>query len=308
MKHIVKQQSRTILKRTGISCPRGEVEMLETVLYADVLFAINFSMDFISLWAAALLGCKPRRALRMSAAAAFGGIYAVVSIVIGVYGPWQYIFAAVASFLMCLLSFGICGGLRGLLKQSALIWGCGALLGGLMTAVLSLGRGGTVYTGSSSGSIWIGAAAAAAGAVYITVRLITAKKGAGPLPLCIEYAGNRIRLNALCDSGNLMRDPISGDPVILLSAVLGRKLVGSENARALLACDAEKLSERGIRFRVIPMKNSCGGTLCAAFRPDKVTVGSGRRVQTVQCLVALADCTAVYFGGFPATAPASIAS
>lgn len=176
-----------------------------------------------------------------------------------------------------------------------------------MTAVLSLGRGGDLYT-ADGGSVWIGAAAAAVGAVYITVRLITAKKGAGPLSLCIEYAGNHIRFDALCDSGNLMRDPISGDPVILLSASLGRKLVGSDNTRALLACDAEKLSKSGIRFRLIPIKNSSGGSLCAAFRPDKVTTGSGRHTGNVQCLVALSDCNAVYFGGFPATAPASIAS
>jgi stage II sporulation protein GA (sporulation sigma-E factor processing peptidase) len=284
------------------------VSTLETVLYADVLFAINFSMDFISLWAAALLGCKPRRALRMSAAAALGGIYAVVSIVAGIHGFWQYISAAVASFIMCLISFGKCGGMRGILKQSALIWGCGALLGGLMTAVLSLGRGGNLLHTTEGGSVWIGAAAAAVGAVYITVRLITAKKGAGPLPVRIEFAGNHIRFDALCDSGNLMRDPISGDPVILLSAALGKKLVGSENTRALLTCDAEKLSNSGIRFRLIPIKNSTGGSLCAAFRPDKVTTGSGRREESVQCLIALSDCTAVYFGGFPATAPASIAS
>ncbi len=283
------------------------MDTLETVLYADVLFAINFSMDFISLWAAALLGCKPRRALRMSAAAALGGIYAVVSIVAGIHGLWQYISAAGASFIMCLISFGKCGGLRGILKQSALIWGCGALLGGLMTAVLSLGKGGSIHT-TDGGSVWIGAAAAAAGAVYITVRLITAKKGAAPLPVRIEFAGNHIRFDALCDSGNLMRDPISGDPVILLSAVLGKRLVGSENTRALLTCDAEKLSNSGIRFRLIPIKNSTGGSLCAAFRPDRVTTGSGRHEGSVQCLVAFSDCPAVYFGGFPATAPASIAS
>lgn len=291
----------------GPRCPKMGVNILETVLYADVLFAINFSMDFISLWAAALLGCRPRRALRMSAAAAFGGVYGVMSIVFGVHGPLEYILAAGASMFMCLLSFGRCGGLRGVLKQSALVWGCGALLGGLMTAILSFGRGGTVYAGAARGSIWVGAAAAAAVAVYITVRLITAKKGAGPLSLCIEYAGNRVRLHALCDSGNLLRDPISGDPVILLSAAVGKKLVGRETAGALLSCDGEKLSKAGIRFRIIPIKSSTGGSFCGAFRPDRVTVGSGRQAQGVQCLVALLDCTEVYFGGFPATAPASVA-
>lgn len=266
-------------------------------------------MDFISLWAAGLLGCKPRRALRMSVAATLGGVYAVVSIAVGIHGPWQYISAGAVSFFMCLISYGRCGGLRGILKQSALIWGCGALLGGLMTAVLSLGQSGAAYAGSgSSGSIWIGAAAAAVGAVYITVRLITAKKGASTLALSIEYGGNHIRLDALCDSGNLMREPISGDPVIMLSAAVGKKLIGSENVHALLACDAQRLTENNIRFRVIPIKNSSGGALCTAFRPDKVTAGSGRRTAEVQCYIALSDCNAVYFGGFPATAPASIAS
>lgn len=244
----------------------------------------------------------------MSAAAALGGVYAVVSIAAGLHGVWQYISAGVASFFMCLISYGRCGGLRGILKQSALIWGCGALLGGLMTAILSLGKGEKTYAQSGSGSIWIGTAVAAVGAVYITVRLITSKKGASTLTLSIEYAGNHIRLDALCDSGNLMREPISGDPVILMSASIGKKLIGSENARLLLDCDTQRLTENNIRFRIVPVKNSSGGTLCAAFRPDRVVAGSGRRAENVQCYIALSDCTAVYFGGFPATAPASIAS
>ena len=41
---------------------------METVLYADVLFLVNFAMDFISLSAAATLGAAPKKPLRLSAA------------------------------------------------------------------------------------------------------------------------------------------------------------------------------------------------------------------------------------------------
>ena len=275
---------------------------MQTVLYADVLFAVNFSMDFISLWAAGVLGARSRRAWRMSLAAALGGVYGVVGVILGARGPLQYLTAAGVSLLMCLVAYGHCGGVCALLKQSALIWGCGALLGGLMTALLSLGGAGQPPGGQARGSVWLGAAAAAFCAACVIVRLIGARRGARQLSVTVEYRGNRVRFDALYDSGNLLQDPISGDPVILLSASLGRKLVGTENTAALLSGDGQRRMGKGLRFRFITLKNSSGGHLCTAFRPDKVTV-NGRGAA---CLVAFSNCAATYFGGFPATVPGSL--
>jgi len=53
------------------------VSAAETVLYADVLFLINFSMDFLSLYAAGAFLSLRRSVGRMSAAAAIGAVYAV---------------------------------------------------------------------------------------------------------------------------------------------------------------------------------------------------------------------------------------
>ena len=119
------------------------------------------------------------------------------------------------SILMCIIAFGF-DSIFSLLKQSAIVFGCGALLGGVMTAVLSLGGSYEADNYQKSGGITGLLACASVVFVYITVRLICNTKNRKYARVLIKWKGRDISFFALCDSGNLMRDPFSGDPVILL--------------------------------------------------------------------------------------------
>ncbi len=270
---------------------------MEVTLYADVLFFVNFSMDFISIWAAALLTSAPRGALRMSLAAAVGALYGVVSVVVGLDGVLMYLSAAAVSAVMCVIAFGKCGGAAGIIKSSALIWGCGALLGGIMTAVMT--AFGTTHTaaGNKVGTPYTLAALLAAAAVYITVRIMRSKKRIDSTEVSVEFRGKSISFTALIDSGNLLSDPLSGDAVMPVSADILKDLTGETLIGALCECKTDILASQNIPIRIIPHKSAGGTGLSCAFVPDKVHI----RGRDVRCLIAPMKVPKNYFGGLAAT-------
>lgn len=279
---------------------------MTTTLYADVLFLINFSMDFISLWASSLLGGRPRKALRMSLAAAVGALYGVISVVFGISGVAAYLSAAAVAAVMCIISFGLCGGAAGILRQSALIWICGALLSGIMSAILRFTQSAEVPL-PQKGSPAVILFAATGAAAIAAARLIRRTKRAKKVFVYVEYHKSSVSFEALCDSGNLLRDPISGDPVITVSSRTVDSLCGKDATRALCTCDTETLVRLGIPVRVIPRKTADSSTIACAIVPDKayIKTDSGRKSE-VRCLISPADCPKNWFGGCAATVPSEL--
>ena len=281
---------------------------MKVTLYADILFLMNFSMDFISIWASSLLGNRPRKVLRMTAAASIGALYGVVSVILGIGGALSWIFSAAVSILMSITAFGVGGGVRGIFRQSALIWICGALLGGVMSAVVSLAGGSTLVAAehSGGGSLLPVIAAGSAICLVLAVRLIRRAKRARSVGVCVIFRGEKSCFEALCDSGNLLRDPISGDPVMTVSRHAATPLCGSRAVNALISFDTETLCKLSLPFRVIPRRTVDASSLVCALVPDKVYITSGGQRRLVRCLIAPADCEKNSFGGYCATVPADI--
>ena len=53
-------------------------------VYADVLFAVNFCMDLLSLYGAGVILDRRKRSVRMLLAAAIGALYGVLEIVLDI--------------------------------------------------------------------------------------------------------------------------------------------------------------------------------------------------------------------------------
>ena len=269
---------------------------METVLYADILFLVNFAMDFISLAASASLGAKEKRPLRICLASALGAIYAIAATVSDINGGLQYILASLVGASMCAISFGF-GGIFPFFRQCIIFWGCGALLGGIMTAILSMG--GSLYSLSGLPVIAI----ASCVVLFFIIKSLKERAGCKSLKIKIELCGKELSFEALCDSGNLLRDPFTGSPVIIASHKILCSLLTEETVTSMLQCNTHKLSESRINLRLIPHGNSDTSGILCAFRPDSVTVTRGTHSAKRSCLVAVSPHHATYFAGFAATAP-----
>ncbi len=266
---------------------------MRPVLYADVLFLLNFSMDFLSLAAAASLLSRRKKPLRIGIASALGALYAVTFTVADIGGIWAFISATASAFAMCMISFG-CSTLPALISSVALMMGCGALMGGIMTALLSQG------VAVPTASIIISAAVLS----FFIIRAVRMKKGCVAVEVCVEYKNKSTDFSALCDSGNLMRDPFGATPVILVSEEALRPLLSEKTARSLMSFDGD--FPDGMLIRPVPGYSTGEKRITAAFRADKVTVKNGKKELDADCFIAISPHPKGYFGGHDATVPTAI--
>lgn len=251
-------------------------------VYADILFLVNFSMDLLTLMFAAYVTHRPVKRTRLIIGAAAGGLCGTV---LSVYHlpriPGVLLNLAVMAG-MTLITFGRQGRV---VRDSLIVCGSGTLLGGIMTALLSMGEPVMLDYGSVYPSVFLGCAAAAWG----FTRLFASSSVKQSAEVTVTALGITRTFTALCDSGCFLAEPISGIPVITAS-------------RDALGEFAEKLThpDSGMRIRVIPVNTVTGGGMLYGFVPDAVTVNGC----AVRAVIGLDEGQRA---GFDGIVPASLA-
>jgi hypothetical protein len=107
------------------------------VVYADILFAINFSMDFFSLFLSSLILHRKISKKRIIIASLIGAIYGVFDVVLFYNTLLSVISCIIVSIVMCLIVFRL-KNLKGFIIANIMYWGVSAGLGGLMSLIYSL--------------------------------------------------------------------------------------------------------------------------------------------------------------------------
>ena len=92
--------------------------------------------------------------------------------------------------------------------------------------------------------------------------------------LGIAYMGATLTVKGMTDTGNLLKDPISGRPVVIIDdSVLGEIL-----SQKCIACALKGdisgiiLENRFHPVRLIRMKTAVGESMVCAFAPEKITL------------------------------------
>jgi stage II sporulation protein GA (sporulation sigma-E factor processing peptidase) len=80
------------------------------VVYADLLFLVNFSMDFLCLFVSARLLRREVRMWRLLLSASAGGVYSVVLLFIPLVGFYAVLLDLGFCALMCVLAYGVKNG------------------------------------------------------------------------------------------------------------------------------------------------------------------------------------------------------
>ena len=221
-------------------------------VYADVLFLVNWSMDFLTLMLASrITRLRPQR-WRMLAGSIGGGIFGTL---ISLCGPEGLCGTLLNLSVMAGMTV-IAMGRNNIVRNGLIVCGSGTLLGGIMTALLSLGEPIMMDWGSSYPSVFLGCAAAAWG----FTRLFAASSAKTTAEVCFAVGDESRCFTGLRDSGSFLTEPLSGTPVITIS-------------REILGGLADRLTEGGgLRIRIIPVKTVTGDGILWGFVPDRVCV------------------------------------
>lgn len=276
-----------------------------TVVWMDVLtFQImaTFLFDWLLLWATAAVTRVTTTGRRLVVGALIGTGYYVVYVLsrqglIPLYDLWRSIgVLLLVSVVMLLVAFDSLRPRR-LLHVAAYFYGIGFVSAGVGT-VASFVLGGHGQPDSVVGFL------AAGGAI-----LLIAELGWGAvqrrlwqqlyqMPLEVQFDGAGQTVTALVDTGNRLRDPLSGEPVIVIERTCVAQLLPDHLQPAIEQMAAGDLSavtrllasERwSARFRVIPF-SSIGREhgLLVGFRPDTVRLTvDGHSVTVGPCILGI---------------------
>ncbi len=203
------------------------------VLYADILFLINFSMDFLSMFFCAKILHKHVNKIRILLSSLIGAAYATLQVILGLSTALTIILGILFALIMLFVAFNekrvkqIFITLSMYFFVSATLGGVMSILYGLFNSLLK-----RVVTEYATLEQYKGARSFVIIALtsiisVILIRIFLSKKDVKSVELIVKYKGKDYRLNGLCDSGNLLTEPFSGRKVILISedSALGKEIV-----------------------------------------------------------------------------------
>ena len=265
------------------------------VIYSDLLFVINFSLDYLCLFiAGSILNCggKTKRLLLGSA---LGGLYSflpyIFELTVFVSLPLHILTAS----LLCFIAFGKRDTKKFLLLVGTFIV-TSALIGGLVTAIYSLSSqySNGVYTEVDALSFCLICVLSALIAISygfvckrkIHIRSVTVR----------IYVGNeKISANLLCDSGNLVTEPFSALPVIVLSSTCLPPPYDSPESEVF-----------PLPIRAIPFSTSAGRSCFFGFRPTKIEIlHPAKKPKTIEAFIGI-DTERKSYSGYDGLMPTSI--
>jgi stage II sporulation protein GA (sporulation sigma-E factor processing peptidase) len=279
------------------------------IVYLDLLFLLNALADYVLLLVAGRWAGARVRHARLLAGAGLGGLYACAE----PFGfiPWAYTPPGVVGAALAILAVAYAPvPWRQAVRLACAFLGAALALAGAVFALVFVRAAGT-----ARGLPWWVLALPLAAAVVAAQRLGNRafrrwRAAQEPLvPLALGLGGREVRLTALVDTGNRLRDPLGQGPVVVVETGALRPLlppevlaVASRRAPAWEdVADAWEGSPWAARLRLIPYSAlGTEGGLLVGFRPDWAMV-AGRPADPT---VGLSAVSLDPYGRYQALCPA----
>ena len=178
--------------------------------YFNGVFLLNLLVDFLLLLAADRLCGFPAKPTRVVLGALLGGVHAAACLLPGFYFLGNTLWRGVSFALMAMIAYGFS-------KSAA--------RRGFVFVLLSMALSGAV-TGMGRVGFW----GVVCGAVTVCLLCFLGFRGqiggASYIPVELCYGDKRLRITALQDTGNTLRDPITGQAVLVVGADTAMELLG----------------------------------------------------------------------------------
>lgn len=190
------------------------------VIYGEYLFSENFIAGFLLLLLTARLTGKTPGKFRLFAGAVLCGISGFI-IFLPLSGGWSAVARVLAGAGCAVSVFG----LKDALKTTAIFMALTFLSGGAVMALLlwqqqpAVSHQGIIYMEAVTYLRLLCMGILAFGLTYWFVKFVRRRNigTAGVREVCLVIDGGSYRFRAFVDSGNCLKEPITGKPVVLLT-------------------------------------------------------------------------------------------
>lgn len=281
-------------------------------VYADLLFLINFSMDFLCLFLTARILRRRLRMIPALLASILGGLYSVIALFINTSKLLSVLTDIAVCSAMCTICFAARKQkTRQYLYAICIYLACAATLGGIMTALFNMLNklNLEINSGGDNISSWlflllalVSGFAAVRGTNFLR-RMPSGKTADAE----IIFDGKHLTLHGMTDTGNILRDPASGKSVIITDVRATLPILPDAVRQAVVSGDVEHLGNLppnySGRIRLIPSETISGRRLLIGLVPDKILIHNEHGSSDVPAIFAPAtlpelpnDCTAIIPG------------
>lgn len=263
-------------------------------VYVDLFFLINFSMDYICLYITAKILKHNASAKKYIVASLIGGLYSVLALFISLHSVIAFAIDTLVCMIMILICFYSKELRAGSLISLVLLYvGISMLLGGVMTAIFNILNKLNINFDSMSDD---GADTYAFAIIAIIsaalsmkgISLITKKNKHKEYFVNIKINNSSCSLLGFVDTGNLIKDSISGKSIIFIDR--------SAAADIIVPNVEEKFYAGEIIYpgsRLIPISTANGTSMSLVFVPDEITLKEKSEKKSIEfkadCLISLID-------------------
>lgn len=282
---------------------------MEREVYGDLLFFINFCMDFQCLFLSARCLRRPFSLWRGALFAALGALYAVAALFLPIHGVMAFLLDLGVCLLMCIGTFaGKSVRPRQILWIFLIYFGVSFAVGGVMSGMAGLLSHIEAPLGQSKLQIGNGLfyllAALAGLSTYFWGRYCKKKGRETHGELRLVLRGREVCADCLFDSANFLKDPIGGRPVALLSDQKAKEIFPASFLEAARNSDLSALPREFLnRVRPVPSISATGEKLLFAIAPDAAYLNVGHGENPTDLLIAPAFSG---FGEYEVLLPAAV--
>lgn len=254
------------------------------IVYIDIVLIENIFMNYIILFATATINKVELRLIRIFLASLLGGIYAVVSYISDLETYKTLTLKLLLSLAMVYIALKP-ESIKKCLKQLLIFYLTSFTFGGTAFALLYfikpseiLMKNG-VYIGSYPLKIAI-----LGGIIGFVILVVAFKIAKGRMnsknmycKIEIEVGQNTVESIAMIDSGNLLKEPISGKPVVVVETEILKDVVPIEileNTKEIIEGKTESIPiEYTSKLRVIPFTSlGMPNGMLLGIKADKITI------------------------------------
>ena len=257
---------------------------MKTIVYADSLFLMNFIINMIILKLTDVFSKSKTPTLRLCFSASVGALYAVCMFFPQVSFlyilPFKMFISAVLVFLtdvkMSIVPF---------IKKCAIFYLVSFTFAGILLATLffipeekygvPIFRNGILYFNISPISLII-TSLVSVFIIWLSSGIFSKSKNMGIKNLKIVLGDKNCILSALSDTGNLLTEPISNLPVIIVDKNFIKPLFPSGIP------DCENPYSQKAKIRLIPYSSiGCRSSIMTGFIPDKIVFDNKKEINAI---------------------------
>ena len=233
-------------------------------IYLDIIFLENFILNLILLYAVGIETKSKIKFYRIVIASILGSIYAIILYIVKNEFLYSIVMKFMLSMVMVYVSFET-KGFKDLLKKMLYFYLTSFVFGGGALALIYIVNTGkiSIQNGQIQGSytiltIMIGIIIAFI-TIIIAFRLKKNKISKDDLMCNIEIKINNkeVKTKAMIDTGNLLKEPITNIPVVVVEHILLKKIIPNEildNIDNILGGDLSGISESIKNQYILKMK------------------------------------------------------